>query len=144
MSKVCFFMGHHNAPASIASALQDAVEEAVTQQGITEFIVGQYGSFDRMAAHAVIEAKKKYHGISLTMLLPYYRSKQSAALTAGFDGTLYPEGMERVPKRAAIVAANRYMVEHSDLFIVYAHHIAGNSYEILRYAEKKRVNIIKL
>lgn len=144
MSKGCFFMGHHNAPASIASALQDAVEEAVTQQGITEFIVGQYGSFDRMSARAVIEAKKKYHGISLTMLLPYYRSNQSMSLPAGFDGTLYPERMEKVPKRAAIVAANRYMIEHSDLFIVYVHHIASNSYEILRYAEKKGVNMIRL
>ncbi len=47
----------------------------------------------------------------------------------GFDGTFYPPGMETVPKRAAIVRANRYMVDHSDYLIAYAWHPASN-YEI--------------
>ena len=40
----------------------------------------------------------------------------------GFDGTYYPPDMERVPRRVAIVRANRYMVNHVNYLIAYAWH----------------------
>lgn len=144
MSKLCFFMGHRDAPASIAGDLRNAVQQAVTELGITEFVVGQYGSFDRMAARAVVDVKKEYPGIRLTLLLPYYQPTRSAKLPTGFDDILYPDGIEKIPKRAAIAAANRYMVDRCDLMIVYVHHIASNSYDIVKLAEKKEISLIRL
>jgi len=44
--------------------------------------------------------------------------------------------MERVPKRLAIVRANRYMIEHSDYLIAYVWHPASNARELLEYAQK--------
>ncbi len=51
-----------------------------------------------------------------------------------FDGTIYPAGLETVPRRYAIVRANRFMVENSDFLIAYAFHAASNAREVLEYA----------
>ena len=70
------------------------------------------------------------------MLLPYHPYDRPTPTPPGFDGTFYPLGMETVPKRAAIVRANRYMVEHSDYLIAYAWHPASNARELVEYAQK--------
>ena len=48
--KICFFAGHSDAPESVYPALAEAVERHITGYGVTEFRVGNYGGFDRMAA----------------------------------------------------------------------------------------------
>ena len=45
--------------------------------------------------------------------------------------------MEDVPRKLAIVRANRYMVDHVDFLIAYAWHPASNARELVEYAEKK-------
>ena len=60
--KVCFFIGHRDTPEHVYPALEQAVEQLITQ-GVTEFYVGNHGSFDRMAARAVIAAKQHHLGL---------------------------------------------------------------------------------
>ena len=48
--KSCFFIGHREASEEIFPALAEAVERHIVDNGVTEFIVGNYGGFDRMAA----------------------------------------------------------------------------------------------
>lgn len=134
--KSCFFMGHRDAPDSIRLALDRAIEQCITVQGITEFIVGQYGNFDRLAAHALVEAKSRYPDIILLLLIPYHPADRPVEPPSGFDGTYYPEGMELVPKKVAITRANRFMVDHSDCLIAYVWHPASNARELLEYARK--------
>lgn len=55
---LCFFIGHRDASSSLMPQLESAVKKHITDYGVTDFVVGQYGAFDRMAARAVIEAKK--------------------------------------------------------------------------------------
>ena len=55
--KSCFFIGHWEASEEIFPELAEAVEQHIVHYGVTEFIVGNYGGFDRMAARAVISAK---------------------------------------------------------------------------------------
>lgn len=50
---------------------------------------------------------------------------------------IIPPGMEDVPRKLAIVRANRYMVDHVDFLIAYAWHPASNARELVEYAEKK-------
>ena len=70
--KSCFFIGHEDASPTILPALTEAVEQHIREYGVTEFIVGKYGGFDRMAASTVIAAKKRHPHITLSMLLPYH------------------------------------------------------------------------
>ena len=132
--KSCFFIGHREANEEVYSELCTAVEQHIVEYGVTEFIVGHYGGFDRLAAKAVIEAKKTHSGVILTLLLPYHPAERSVAPPKGFDSTYYPPGMERVPRRVAIVRANRYMVDHVDYLIAYAWHPASNAQELVDYA----------
>ena len=41
-----------------------------------------------------------------------------------------------MPKRAAIIRANRYMVEHSEYLIAYVKHSVSNARELVEYAQK--------
>ena len=132
----CFFIGHRDAPESLMIELEDAIECHILQYGVREFVVGQYGRFDGMAAKAVRKAKQRYDGIRLTLLLAYYNSK--IMIPEGFEDSLYPEGMERVPKHAAIVRVNRYMIDHSDYIIAYDMGRIGNTREMLQYAIKRK------
>ena len=118
--KTCFLIGHRDAPFMIREKLERAIAEAITEYGVTEFAVGQYGAFDKMAAAFLAEAKKAHPELRLVLLLPYHPSERAVALPAGFDGRFYPPGMESVPRRLAIVRANEYMAKHCDLLISYA------------------------
>lgn len=136
--KSCFFIGHREASVEVFPALQNAVEKHITEYGVTEFIVGHYGGFDRLAAKAVIAAKRMYPGITLSLLLPYHPAERPMKRPEGFDHTYYPPGMEKVPRKLAIVRANRYVVDHVDYLIAYAWHPASNARELVEYAKKKR------
>ena len=135
IAKSCFFIGHREANEEIYAALRAAVEQHIVEYGVTEFIVGHYGGFDRLAARAVIEAKKTHPEVTLTLLLPYHPAERPIEAPEGFDGTYYPPGMERVPRRVAIVRANRYMVDHVDYLIAYAWHPASNARELVEYVK---------
>lgn len=141
--KSCFFIGHREASSEILPALKDAVEQHIVEYGVTEFIVGHYGGFDRMAATAVIDAKVRHPDITLSMLIPYHPAERPVELSYGFDNTFYPPGMEKVPRRLAIVRANRYVVDHVDYLIAYTWHSGSNSRELLEYARmRERQNLI--
>ena len=136
-TKTCFFIGHREASEEIYPALYAAVEQHILEYGVTEFIVGHYGGFDRLATSAVKEAKHFYPEVKLTLLLPYHPAERSISTLDGFDGTFYPPGMESVPRKAAIIRANRYVVDHVDYLIAYVWHPASNARELAEYAESR-------
>ena len=135
--KSCFFIGHRETSSEILPALMEAVEQHIVEYGVTEFIVGNYGGFDHMAAKTVIVAKERHPEITLSMLIPYHPAERPMELPKGFDNTFYPPGMEKVPRKLAIVRANRYMVDHVDYLIAYAWHPASNARELVEYAQRR-------
>ena len=136
--KTCFFIGHRDAPSDIFSALAEAVERHILL-GVTEFTVGGYGSFDRMASRALSEAKAKHPEITLTLLLPYHPAERPVSLPKDFDGSFYPPGMEKVPRRLATLRANRYMVDHTDFLIAYSRHPGSNAKKLAEYAQERDI-----
>ena len=136
-SKSCFFIGHREAPESIYPELVQTVEQLIGQ-GVTDFYVGHYGNFDRLTARAVIAAKKQHSEVRLTMLLPYHPAERKVILPSGFDGSLYPPGMEKVPRRFVISRANRWMVEHCTHLVAYVTHPASNAGKVVEWGRKLR------
>ena len=136
-TKSCFFIGHRETSEEIYPVLYAAVEQHILEYGVTEFIVGHYGGFDRLATSAVKEAKHFYPEVKLTLLLPYHPAERPIPTPDGFDGTFYPPGMESVPRKAAIIRANRYVVDHVDYLIAYVWHPASNARELAEYAESR-------
>lgn len=87
---------------------------------LQKFIVGHYGGFDRLAASTIKEARRFYPEVRLVLLLPYHPAERPISTPDGFDETFYPLGMEGIPRKVAIVRANRYVVNHVAYLVAYA------------------------
>lgn len=140
----CFFIGHREAPENIYPELAQTVEQLI-EQGVTDFYVGHYGNFDRLAARAVIAAKQRHPEVRLTMLLPHHPAEREVILPSGFDSSLYPPGMENVPRRFAIARANRWMVEHCTHLVAYVTHPASNAGKVVEWGRRltKEVKLVR-
>lgn len=139
--KSCFFIGHRDASEDLYPFLEKEIERHISEHGVEEFIVGRYGRFDGMAARAVKELKKKYPEIRLVLLMAYLKNE---SLPEGFDGTVYPEGLEFVPGRYAILRANQKMIDQSEFMIVFVKRRYGGAWRGLEYGRRKGKKIVNL
>ena len=142
--KSCFFIGHRDTPEKIFPVLSKTVEQHIVEYGVTDFFVGCYGAFDRFAARTVIAAKERHPEVTLTLLLPYHPVERPVKTPVGFDKSYYPPEMETVPRRFAIVRANRYMVDHVDYLIAYACYPASNALKLVKHVEKMRKGSVRV
>ncbi len=140
-----FFIGRRDTITDIIPALESSIEDHIVNHGVTKFIVGHYGAFDKFVSTILIKAKTKHPHISLILLLPYHSAERKIALPKGFGGAWYPDGIKTAPRKAAIIKANRYAIEHSDYLIAHVWHSASNSRDILDYAyTHKSKELIKI
>ena len=144
--KTCCFIGHSEIRENITQVLADAVDQHITEYSVTDFLVGNYGAFDRMAAATVKEAKARHPGIRLFLMLPY-RPEQGRPLPdrEGYDNFVYPAEMEGVPLKLAIPRLNRIMVEDADYAIAYVRYTWGGAATTLEYAQvRERKGLIHI
>lgn len=135
--KSCFFIGHREVDESLLPKLQGAIERLITEEDVSYFYVGGYGGFDRIAGVAVKQAKKQHPKIVLKLVLPYHPAERPVVTPAGYDGTYYPDGIEKVPRQYAVVRSNKILVDTSDWLIAYVRHGASNSRKLLEYAQRR-------
>ncbi|MBQ4637471.1 MAG: hypothetical protein IJB92_01900 [Clostridia bacterium] len=141
MKKSCFLFGNADAPQSIYSIIERHIELEFIE-GNEIFYVGYHGKFDRLASLALQNAKKKHPMISAYLVLSYHPTEKQIDLPTDFDGFFYPP-IEEVPRRFAIVRANRYMIENVDTVLCYVDH-PGNSRNLLEYALRKKKKVINI
>ena len=134
--RVCFLFGHSTTPYDALPSIEAAVERQYEEHKIRTFVVGNRGDFDGYATTAVKHLKKKYADVSLLLLLAYHPAERLVTLTDGFDNSYYPP-LENVPRRYAIVRANKYMVDTADAIICYVNHV-GNTRKLLEYAQRRQ------
>ncbi|MBQ9083526.1 MAG: hypothetical protein IJY28_08510 [Clostridia bacterium] len=147
MEKLCFFIGHRDAPDELMPALCEAIEKHILEYCVSEFIVGHYGQFDKLAANAVIRAKEKYPEVKLTLLLPYHPAQRPIEIPKGFDGSFYPLETENTPLRYRIIKANQAMIRRAEYLITYVRHPASNAGNLAAYAAGRKspaIHITKL
>ena len=140
-NKRCFFIGHRNAPESIYANIVSTIEKLIVENGVKEFIVGNYGMFDSMVIRALQQLKTKYPDIVLLLLTPYHPSVKSIVKPNSFDEIFYPEGMESVPYKAAIIEANKKAISSSEFVITYFKHSYSNTIKFIEYAKRIEVKI---
>ena len=133
----CFFIGHREANESLLPRLESVIERLITEENVRYFYVGGYGGFDQIAATAVKRAKKKYPEIILMLVLPYHPAERPIEKLPGYDGTYYPEGLEKTPRPFVIVKANQLMVNSCEWLVCYVRHGASNSRNLLEYAQRR-------
>ena len=134
------FCGHAEVPDidAVQEWLISTVERLI-QRGADTFYCGGYGQFDLLAARCLQRLKQTCPGIWSVLVLPYLDRKVDAA---SYDGTVYPP-LEHVPRRYAISKRNEFMVIWADVVVAYVRYSWGGAAATLRFAERKKKEIIR-
>ena len=135
----CFF-GHRDVTHDIRTKLQFIIEQLITEEQIYNFYVGHQGQFDSMVRSVLKELKVKYPHIRYTVVLAYMPDEHIKEVYG--EDTLYPDGLETVPRRFAISKRNDWMIQHSGYAVCYVHKITGGAVKFREKAEKKGLQII--
>lgn len=140
-NNAALFIGHNECYGASAQRVEQAIIDLINK-GVTVFMSGGQGGFDRMCASCVYRLKQQYPHIINCLVIPY--------LTFNifdkdiFDEIVYPEGFERYHFKAAIPARNKYMVDNATFAICYVNHGWGGAAQTYGKAIKKKLNVINL
>ena len=146
MGKCCTFFGHRQSPDSLRSALKRCLEDLILNHGVTTFYVGNQGSFDSMVRSVLRELAQQYTNISYAVVLAYFSHQQEDELARhrDYSDSMYPEGIETVPKRFAIDWRNRWMLKQADYVVTYITHSWGGAAKFAEKAIKSGKHVINL
>lgn len=137
---VCAFFGHRDAPIEILDKIKETVINLIEERDVTKFYVGNNGDFDRMALSVLKELSGMYPQISYYVVYAYLPEKGREDL----EHTIYPEGIETVPKRFAIDYRNRWIVGRADIVVAYVRRSFGGAAKFVDMAERRGKDIIDL
>ena len=138
----CCFFGHREVTHNIRPKLTALIEKLITEENVTEFYVGNQGQFDSMAYSVLKELKVNYPKIRYTVVLAYMPDEHIKEVYG--EDTLFPDGLESVPKRFAISKRNDWMISHSDVAVCYVHKITGGAAKFREKAEKKGLRVVDI
>lgn len=144
--KACCGFGHRNVFENISDRLDNAVGSAI-QQGCEIFYTGAMGEFDSLFSSVVRKAKKAHPHITLICVKPYFTNDINTNrdyYNAMYDDLIIPPKLIGIHYKAAIKARNRWMIDNSDIVIVYTIRKHGGAYDALMYSERKNKCIIKI
>ena len=139
-NKTCCFFGHREVTHYIREKLTAIIENLITETGVIEFYVGHQGQFDSMVYSVLKELKANYPYIRYIVVLAYM--PDSYIIEVYGEDTLFPDGMESVPKKFAISKRNAWLIQHSGFAVCYVHKITGGAVKFREKAEKRRLQII--
>ena len=141
---ICTFTGHRKINEEIKPLLKRILIDLIETRQVNLFYVGNHGAFDRLVRNTLIELKKIYSHIDYAVILAYPPGKRNEFDMKEYTDTLYPEGMEDVPLRFAIIKRNQWMIKQSDYVVAYVIHSFGGASKSIEYAEKLDKKIINL
>ena len=137
----CTFFGHRDTPKETEPALRLTLIDLIENKNATVFYVGNHGSFDAMVRRQLEDLSHTYH-ITYSVVLAYLPTEKNK-----YDdliNTIYPEGIETVPKRFAISYRNKWMVEQSDIVITYVARTYGGAWQFKAMAQRQGKMVIEL
>lgn len=141
---VCCFFGHHDTSVTVKTDLLECIKNLVENEGADSFLVGNHGSFDGMVLSALREVKAAYPHINYSVVLAYMPEKKEEYSYIDPMETLYPEGLESVPRRFAISWRNDWMLKQSETVICYVRHSLGGSSKFVEKAIRQKKRVINL
>ena len=137
----CMLFGHRDAPDAIRTDLKNAIISLTLDYGVTEFLVGNNGSFDAMSQGVLSELRHLGLDINYSIVL----SKLNEIPISGENNrTLFPEGQEDALHRFAISKRNDWMLRQADVLLTFVRNKFSNSYKVLSKALAKGIKAINL
>ena len=137
---ICTFFGHRDAPSEIEPLIKIAISNLIDAHNVSEFLVGNNGSFDLMVIRCLKKLIPLYPHIKVKIVLAYIPTEDK---NFPFD-TLYPEGLELSPKKFAISKRNYWMLNKAAHVITFVSKPYGGAAKFSAIAVQKRKNVINL
>ncbi len=136
----CTFIGHRDCPDEIEEKLYETVECLIIKNGVKNFYVGTQGKFDYIVYRVLADLKSKYN-IEIYVVLAYLDEKKKYY---NEKFTVFPEILETIPKRYAIIKRNKYMINKSQFLVSYVNNSFTNAYIFMKGAIDKNLKIINI
>ena len=137
MKRACF-SGHskHEYNKMTREALKQTIDLLI-KLGVTEFMVGNYGNFDRLCASVLKEMKKEFPQMKILLTVPYVTESVKKKADE-FDEVVIPELPMSTPRNLKIIKCNEHMVDVSDALVSYVKYDWGGAARTLDYAQRKK------
>lgn len=142
--KTCTFFGHRDCPDSVYPLLRNTIINLIENNNVLNFYVGNHGNFDSLVIKIFKELLPVYPNIKFFVVLAYMPSTRNLYSEFILRNSIFPEGIETIPKRFAISHRNRWLVNNSDILVTYVTHSSGGAAQFSALAEKKHKQIINL
>ena len=135
------FFGHKDTPKETEPTLRMTLLDLIINKNVTVFFVGNNGNFDAMVRRQLKDLSVIYD-IKYNVVLAYLPDERNA--DDDMSDTIFPEGLESVPKRFAISWRNKWMVKKSDIAVTYVKHSFGGAAQFKELAQKQGKTVIEL
>jgi len=142
----CSFIGHRDATNEIESTLVLAIINLIENQQVTNFYVGHQGRFDSIVQRVLKKLSLRYPHITYTIVLAYMPSKARQYDNLDYENSIFPDSLEFIAPRYAIIHRNKWMIRQSDYIIAYVTNSTSNAHKFLDIAiraGKEVINIAK-
>ena len=108
MGDSCCFFGHRDAAESIRAKLKEEIIRLIEEHDVNDYYIGNQGGFDSLVLSVMKELAVSYPQIRYTIVLAYLPDEKSVISETN---TIYPEGLESVPKRFCIARRNDWSLK---------------------------------
>lgn len=142
----CTFFGHRQCPSALRPQLREVLVDLIEGQGVHTFYVGNQGNFDHLVYSVLRELCQEYPGITYGVVLAYLPTERQDRGEQAVDDshTMFPEGIETVPKRFAIDWRNRWMLKRADYVVTYVTHSWGGAAKFAEQARRMGKRVVNL
>ena len=129
----------------LEKALAPAIRELTETKQYVSFLIGRNGEFDEYAASVIKRVQKECgtENNDITLVLPYSVA-DLAYYEMYYDHITVPDAVYGAHPKRAITLRNHWMIEQSDLVLVFVMRDGGGADAALKYAQKKRKKVINL
>ena len=129
----------------LENQLTEIVRKLIQTKEYVSFLIGRNGEFDEYVASLIKSVQKETgkENNDLSLVIPYTVSDLEYYENY-YDCIVLPECVHGSHPKAAITLKNRWMVECSDLVIVYVERDTGGAFAAMKYAQKLKKDIINL
>ena len=135
------FFGHRDTPKEIEPALRLTLIDLIENKNATVFYVGNHGNFDAMVRRQLEDLSQTYP-ITYSVVLAYLPTEKNKY--DNLTNTIYPEGLENVPKRFAISYRNKWMIQQADTVVSYVIRTYGGAAQFKELAERLDKTVFEL
>lgn len=144
--KACCGFGHRNILENITEKLYHEINNAVLQ-GCKVFYTGAMGEFDSLFSSAVRKMKGSFPDIKLICVKPYFSNeinKSRDYYSLMYDDVIIPDELADIHPKAAIKARNRWIIDNSNIVLIYTIRKYGGAYEAQKYAKRTSKTIVTI